>query len=306
MSTNLDDWRAEWEIVLTNGNLSAETATVYLRGVRQFIGWLDEHHPDAVDVGDITRKHIDSWLGHLTAGGMASSTRRVRILAVRFWLDYIADEADSGLDRNPAAKVDLPESQEKPVPVIGDEALSALLRTCSGSDFIALRDTAILRLLLDTGIRRGELVGIDCDDVNLGYQEVTVTGKGGRTRTVPIGGKAALALRKYLRARSRRSISDEALFTAHRQHRNGWRLTGGGVGEMLSRRSERAGLGHLWPHQLRHTWAHDMLDNGAGEQVVERLGGWSPGSKMVKRYGASMADARARKASQHLRRGDRV
>ena len=125
---------------------------------------------------------------------------------------------------------------------------------------------------------------------------------------MPFSSRTALALRKYLRARARRPwATSRALFLSIRAGASGQaRLTGGGVGEMITRRCVTAGIGHRWPHQLRHTWAHDLLDNGANEGDVERLGGWSRGSKMVKRYGSSQADARARKRSRELARGDRV
>ncbi len=202
----------------------------------------------------------------------------------------------------------LPIPKDKPVPVIGDDELAALLGTCKRGEFIDRRDEAMIRLLLDTGIRRAELVGIDLPDLDLGRQEATVTGKGGKTRIVPFGAKTSIAIRKYLRARSRRPHADHpSLFQAIRPSDRGEiRLSGNGVGEMVDRRCRLAKIPHRWPHQLRHTWAHDMLDNGANEGAVERLGGWAPGSKMVKRYGSSLQDERARKTARTLSRGDRV
>ncbi|OZM73959.1 integrase [Amycolatopsis antarctica] len=308
MFDTLADWLDEWQIVLDNGTVSAETTEVYVRGVTQFITWARDAQPHVTAPEHIDRRHIDLWLGHLTRQGRKEATRRVRLLAVRFWLDYLVDTHDCDLTVNPAARIPLPVPKDHPVPIIDDDSLAALLKATAGRDFFAIRDTAIIRLLLDTGVRRGEVVGIDVDDLDLRTQEVTVTGKGGKTRTLPIGGKTALALRKYLRVRATRpAATSKPLFLSYRASDTGtWRLTGGGVGEMIDRRCEAAGLGHVWPHQLRHTWAHDMLDNGASEGVVERLGGWTPGSKMVKRYGSSMADARARKASMEMARGDRV
>jgi integrase len=190
-----------------------------------------------------------------------------------------------------------------------DEDLAALLRTCNGASFIDRRDTAIIRVLLDTGVRRAELANADLADLNVAAHELTVLGKGRKPRIVPLSPKTVMALRKYLRARERRpGVNSPALFlsqsaTGYGRHN---RLSANGIGEMLTRKCRDAGLGHIHPHQLRHTWAHDMLANGAHEQAVERLGGWSPGSKMVKRYGAAMADERARKAARRMARGDRV
>ncbi|WP_410652139.1 tyrosine-type recombinase/integrase [Amycolatopsis sp. cmx-4-54] len=309
MSNELTEWRDEWATALSGGAVSGETVELYLRGVDQFLRWLGEAHPDVTELETVKRKHGDEWLAYLiNERKFAPATRRVRLLSIRFWFDYIVDEHDSPIVVNPFAKISLPVPNEKPVPVIPDEELRALLKTAAGRDFISLRDTAIIRLLLDTGARRGEVVDIDLNDVDLERQEITVTGKGRKTRIVPISASTALALRKYLRARAKRpAATSRPLFLSIRPHATGAsRLTGGGIGEMISRRCVEAGLGHRWPHQFRHTWAHDLLDNNAAEQVVERLGGWSPGSKMVKRYGSSMADARARRKSKELARGDRV
>lgn len=284
------------------------TRVVYLRCIRQFIAHLNAEHPSVTDVTQVTKRHIEGWMRHLVGLGRKNATRRVRLLAVRFWFDYLATEPDSGVANNPALKIPLPVPDEKLVPVIPDEDLVALLRTCSGRSFIHRRDTAIIRTLLDTGLRREELVSRNVSDLDMTHHELTVLGKGGKPRIVPLSPKTVAALRSYLRARERRpAAASPALFLSIMPTgRGNWRLTGGGVGEMIARRSKLAGLGHIWPHMLRHTWAHDMLDNGANEGDVERLGGWSPGSKMIKRYGSSMADARARNAAKRMARGDRV
>ena len=304
------DWLDEWDLVLRGSDVVAGTRTVYLRSCRQFLAWLADTNPRPAEMGELTELHAFGWAGHLkNERGLAAATRRVRVIAVRFWLDYVAGQPESGLAVNPFAKVPLPVPDEPEVPVIPDEDLSALLRTCEGStDFVDIRDAAILRLMLDAGPRRAEVSGINVDDLDLREQDVAVLGKGGKRRRLPFGTKTALALRKYLRARARRPYADSAaLFLSARPHPSGdCRLTGQGIEEMVRRREKQAGIGHIWPHMFRHTWAHDMLDNGASEGDVERLGGWSRGSKMVRRYGSSMADARARKAARRLSRGDRV
>ena len=136
---------------------------------------------------------------------------------------------------------------------------------------------AILRVLIDTGCRRGELAGIDVDDVDLRTHDIRLRRtKGGDERLVPIGGKTALALRRYLRARQRHAAAGSpALFLSIRSgDRSGWRISGGGVAEMLVRRCEAAGVPPVHPHMFRHTWANDLLSNGANEGDVEKLAGW--------------------------------
>jgi integrase len=267
-------------------------------------------HPTVRSISQLERRHVDGWMRHLAEDlGRSEATRRVRLIALRKFLAYLATEPDIDLDRNPAESVALPTPKTKAVPVIHDDDLATLLRAVEkGSSFVDRRDAALIRVLIDTGCRRGELAGIDIDDVDLRTHDITLRRtKGGDERLVPIGAKTALALRKYLRARQKHAAaSSPALFLSIRSGpRGGWRISGGGIAELLVRRCESVRLAPVHPHMFRHTWANDLLSHGANEGDVEKLAGWrSP--LMVRRYGASAAAQRARDSSRRLARGDRV
>jgi site-specific recombinase XerD len=302
----LADLADEW--VLTLGTVSRPTVTVYARAIRQFRDWMATAHPDIVEPGQVSRRHVDGWLAHLTDQGRSEGTRRVRLIALRLFFEYLLGEPDIPVTANPADRVPLPTPKDKVVPVIADADLIVLLAVCGGASFADLRDTAMLRVLIDTGCRRAELAGLDVADVDLRAQDLRLRRtKGGHERVVPVGAKTALALRKYLRARGRHraAATEDALFLATRPAGGEWRMSGGGIAAMLTRRCALAGLPPFHPHQFRHTWAHDQLAHGAQESDVERLAGWrSP--TMVRRYGASAASQRARDAARRLARGDRV
>lgn len=301
------EWLDEWDLVMRAGDLADLTRDVYLRGATQFTDWLETTHPDIHDPAQVTTRHALEWAEHLKVErNLAKGTRAVRLVAARLWFKYMIGQEDSACDNDPFRVVERPTPDATPPEVIPDEELKALLKTC-GSDFLGRRDEAIIRLFLDTGIREGELVGIDMGDLDLGHLEVRVTGKTG-TRIVPFGNKTAVALRKYQRMRAARPhVGQPPLFQPAQISRTGsYRLSAKSVWFMLDRRCKQAGIGHRHPHQLRHTWADDMLSNGAQEGDVERLGGWARGSQMVKHYGSARADARAREASRRLSRGDRV
>jgi len=308
VTTEFEDWRDEWDLVLRAGKRSPKTRIDYLLGVRQFTGWLAEHYPACTQPRDITPRHLHLWATHMDeVKHMAPASRRLRLLAVRQWLAYLSAQPDSGLTANPAANLDMPSPRQEPPATITDDELAALLKTCKGRSFADLRDEFIIRIMLDAGVRRGEVVSTNMDDLDLTRQEVTVRGKTG-TRIVPIGTKTALAARRYLRARARRPYADRpALVQAYRPTPSGEiRMTGHGLYKMFVNRCAQAGLGHRHPHQLRHTWADDMLENGATEGDVEWLGGWTRGSKMVRWYGSANGARRARRRAQSLSRGDRV
>ncbi|GAB2964584.1 tyrosine-type recombinase/integrase [Saccharothrix stipae] len=311
-SSPLLDWLDEWDLVLRSGTLARNSRYLYVLGARQFIEWATTVHPDLAEPGDITPRHAHTWAEYLKdTRRLANSTRALRLLAARLWLDYVAKQAGSGLVANPFAGVELPTPDQVPPDTVPDAELAALIATCKGGEFVDLRDEAIIRLLFNCGVRSGELRNLGLDDVDLAKQEVKVTGKTG-TRLAPYDTKTALALRRYLRARARRlataQVVTPALFVAYRMTRRSGasRLSADGLCYIVYQRCDRAGIPRRRPHHLRHTWADDMLASGLQEGDLARLGGWSPNSRMPRWYGSANADRRARDAARTLSRGDRV
>lgn len=306
--SDLSSWLDEWLLELEAGKPGDATIKVYARSVRQFLAWLAEAHPEVTDPADLDRTHARDWIRSLMQAGKADATRRVRGIALRKWLGYVASQPDSGMSGNPATDLELPMPEAPPVPIVTEGTMAALLKSTTNNTFVDRRDAAILRLLFDAGVRRAELVQIDMSDLDLEHQQVLVHGKGGKIRIVPFSGKTALAFRKYLRARAKHKAAGQAaLFLSSRPDGRGdWRLRGGGVGEMLWRRCDMAGVERLHPHQFRHGWAADLKAQGLSEDYLERLGGWAKGSIMTRRYGNAVADQHARDAARRLARGDRV
>ena len=186
------------------------------------------------------------------------------------------------------------------------EELSALGKTCQGRSFAQRRDTAITAVRTATRIRAGELAGIRYDpddprrsDVDLWRREITVCGKGGRSRVVRIGHEAARALDRYLRVRSK--------------HAQAWRrelwlgvnnrgpMTANGIYQMIARRGRQAGV-DAWTHRFRHHFSHTWLDRGGAEGDLMELNGWSS-PQMLRLYGASARSARARRTYDRVMEG---
>ena len=291
----VSDLWPSWELSLRAKNRSAATIRNYRGHLATFAAWLeDEGHPTAV--AHIEQKHIERFIADQVER-LSASTAATRFRCLRVSWNWA--EAEQETDRNPMARMESPQLVEAEVPIMGDEQIRALLAACEGTGFAERRDTAIIRMLIDSGLRAKEIMSMAVDDVDLAAGEASVMGKGAKGRTVAFGNKTAQALDRYLRVRrSHKATERPELWLGIRGP-----LGTTGLAQMLRRRGAQASVADVHAHRFRHTWAHEWLAAGGQEGDLQALAGWESG-QMIGRYGASAKAERARDAHRRMALGD--
>lgn len=280
----VESWR------LSLHDKAPRTITLYVAEVGRFADWLEDHDRPEGSPGDLLgvgRRDVETWIADLQNLGRSKSTIRSRWIALRNFYGWLADEDE--IDVSPLAKVTVPKPEPPPPDVVGADELRALLKVCDGRRFEDRRDAALIRFMVATGLRVSETCSLAVADVDLRTRVAHVrSGKGDRARAVRFDAATASAVDRYKRARARHRLASlPALWIGHRGP-----LTRKGVPAILDRRSQQAGIGHVHPHQLRHTWAHRWLAAGGQEGDLQHLGGWTS-AEVMRRYGSAQATDRA-------------
>jgi site-specific recombinase XerD len=222
----------------------------------------------------------------------------VRFRSLKQWFRWCVEEEE--LDTSPMARMSAPNVPDKPVKMLSNDELKLLMATCTGKDFDERRDQAIIRLFADTGMRLAELTTLDVDGIDWDHDVALIMGKGSRPRSAPFGNETGQALSRYLHVRGRHKHSNSpALWLGARGP-----LSDSGVRTAVKRRAKQAGIEKLYPHMLRHGFAHQWLANGGTEGDLMRVAGWKS-REMLQRYGAAGADVRAVDAHRRMALGDR-
>ena len=198
-------------------------------------------------------------------GAQGRSLQRL-LSAIRGFFHFLVREGV--VDANPALDVRAPRSGRQLPGVLDVEQVSRLV-AIPGDDPLAVRDRAILELFYSSGLRLAELVGLDLTDVDLTDRQLRATGKGRKTRDLPVGRHAAAALTEWLKVRAELAAPDEsALFVGRR----GGRLGARAIQVRLSRHAGLQGLDRrVYPHLLRHSFASHLLESSGDLRAVQEL-----------------------------------
>jgi integrase/recombinase XerD len=225
--------------------------------------------PHGVEWPSISKRAIINFVLFIKEKQYAPATVARKVAAIRSFFHYCVAEAIVRAD--PTISLDSPKVGRSLPKAISVEDVDALLAQPE-KDLSpeGLRDKAMLELLYATGMRVSELVSLNTDDVSLASGYVRCFGKGSKERTIPIHPGAVTAVETYMkeaRARLISTASEPALFVNHR----GTRLTRQGFWLIIKEYADKAGIGDITPHTLRHSFATHMLRNGANLRDVQEL-----------------------------------
>lgn len=259
-------------------NVSQRTIRNYHYYLKRFLNFAGDIDPSKIDLGLVRkyRLHLARYSDPKTKRPLKRKTQNFFMIALRAFLRYLARLDINSLS---AEKVELGEVEPSPLKILDEEGLERLLSAPDPSTKDGLRDKTILELLFSTGLRVSELASLNCDQINLQRREFGVIGKGGKERVVFLSDSAAQWLDKYL---SSRKDLFKPLFIRFQGRvdptDNGekMRLTPRSIERTVEKYVKRAGLSvKATPHTLRHSFATDLLINGADIRSVQEMLGHS-------------------------------
>jgi site-specific recombinase XerD len=273
----LDDLRSEFlEHLEIEKGRSVKTVENYDRYLKRFIAFSKAKSPK--DVTDRSVREFRIWLNRQSAhpgssrGGdqetLKKRTQNYYMIALRAFLKFLAKRGHDSLSPE---KIELAKVGDRHLDLISPQELARLMAAPTGTSLQALRDRAIMEMLFSTGLRVSELVALD-RDLDLTRDQLSVRGKGDKVRVVFISAEAKKAVKAYT---DKRGDIEEALFISTGKgfsKKDGGRLTSRSVERIIKRYATKAGITKkVTPHVIRHSFATDLLENGADLRSVQAL-----------------------------------
>jgi integrase/recombinase XerC len=248
----------------TERRLSANTCKHYQRDLDELHNWCKTAGIN--DWRALDSHQVRKYAAQSHRRGLSGRSIQRRLSALRSFYNYLLREQQVSL--NPGLDIRAPKSEQHLPDTLNVDEIARLLNV-SSKDTLVLRDLAILELLYSSGLRLAELVALDEGDVDFNERVVRVTGKGAKTRLLPVGDKAIAALQAWMQVRTRQLQGTEtAIFTG----RGGKRLSARSVQQRVKDWARRRGIpGNLHPHTLRHSFASHLLESSGDLRAVQEL-----------------------------------
>ena len=271
MAANLKDLKTQFlEYIEIEKGRSVKTVENYDRYLMRYLNFSKATKPADVTETSVREFRITLNRSGGTTGTMKKNTQNYHLIALRAFLKFMRRRDVDSL--NPE-RIELAKTSGRDLDLITADELDRLMRGPSGSNLAALRDKAILELFFSTGLRVSELCNLD-QDLDLSRDEFSVRGKGEKVRVVFLSDSAKIAIAAYIKARG--DMSDALFVSYGKGNKKGSkdlpRLTPRSVERLVKQYAIKAGITRkVTPHIIRHSFATDLLENGADLRSVQAL-----------------------------------
>jgi integrase/recombinase XerD len=237
--------------------------------LQRFTAWAKRERKRE-NVGEVVTADITDYLAFRKSDGIAAASLRIELIALKIFFRWLA--ARGRREGDPAEPV-LPPRVEMRLPdTLNEVEVGALLDSVAGDEPLDIRDRAMLELFYASGLRISEVTGARLENLNLDESWIRITGKGNKTRLVPVGGAARAAVARWLEVARPKLVKPKTQGFVF-LNRNGGKLTTARVWQIVKERSKLAGLdpARVHPHLLRHSFATHLLGNGADLRVIQEM-----------------------------------
>ena len=255
-------WLAVERGLSTNYQLSTR------HSLETFAAWLPAH-AQVTEFSGVEPGHITAYLAWRKRAGLASASIKLEAVAIRILFRFLL--ARKVLTRNPAENLAIPRIEGYLPETLNAPEVERLLESVSETDPLGLRDRAMLELLYASGLRVSELCNVRLEGLDLDEGMIRVTGKGNKTRLIPVGSKACAAIKQYLETERPTLVAPRTgaeIFLSVR----GKKLTPQRIWQLIKQYAARAGLeSNVYPHLLRHSFATHLLGGGADLRVIQEM-----------------------------------
>jgi integrase/recombinase XerD len=243
--------------------LAANSVAAYERDLDKLRAWTQKNR---LDIVSLTRQDLREWLIDLGRTKLAASSKQRIISSLRGFYKFLM--IDGHVEKNPADNIDRPQKGHYLPKFLNQAEMEMLLSAPDVSTELGLRDRAILELMYACGLRVSEAVNLKMGDIDLDSGILTCTGKGSKTRRVPVGKSAVEWVRSYLAARRRKENAEvQNLFVSSL----GGPINRQAIYEFIRSYAERCGLEGVSPHTLRHSFATHLVQNSADIRSVQQM-----------------------------------
>jgi integrase/recombinase XerD len=269
LDTPFDNEIDEFILFLATERGLSENYQVSTRtSLEEFAIWYG-HHAEAPAISKVTTDRLTDYLAERKRGGLAAASLKLIVVALKIFFRFL--KARQRITHDPADVLVLPRLERYLPDTLNEAEIEKLLQVDLQGRPFPKRDRAMLELLYSSGLRISELTGSRLEQINLEDRFIRVTGKGNKTRLVPIGRKACQAINDYMETERRALVTPRTgseLFLS----RHGKKLTRQRIWQIVKEIAERGGFEvQIYPHLLRHSFATHLLSNGADLRIIQEL-----------------------------------